>query len=182
MLIDDFMPGYDFSEKHETKIRASAEKAYAAVNSTNFSESWIIGGLLTLRGLGRRSEKTLTLLDMTKDGFAVLGEKPDTEILLGLAGKFWTLSGCLQKINAENFREFGTKGYAKAAWNFALTEIGKGEILLGTETRVQCSDEASLASFRFYWRFVQPFSGLIRQEMLRLIKQKAEENLGESRH
>ena len=176
MLIDDFMPGYDFSEKHETNIHASAEKVYAAVNSIDLSESWIIGGLLTLRGLGRRSAKTLTLRDMTKDGFAVLGEKPDEEILLGLAGKFWTLSGCMQNINADNFREFNTKGFAKAAWNFALKETGKEEILLATETRVKCSDEASLANFRFYWRFVQPFSGLIRQEMLRLIKQKAEEN------
>ena len=182
MLIDDFMPGYDFSEKHETKIRASAEKVYVAVNSTNLSDSWIIGGLLTLRGLGRRSAKTLTVRDMTKDGFAILGEKPDEEILLGLAGKFWTLSGCMQNINAENFREFDTKGYAKAAWNFALTEIGKEEILLGTETRVRCLDEESLASFRFYWRFIQPFSGLIRKEMLRLIKEKAEVNSEQCRH
>jgi hypothetical protein len=87
---------------------------------------------------------------MTKDGFAVLGEKPNEEILLGLAGKFWTLSGCMQNINADNFREFNTKGYAKAAWNFALTETGKEEICLVTETRVQCLDEASLSSFRFY--------------------------------
>lgn len=180
MLIDNFMLGYDFSEKHETNIRASAEKVYAAVNSTDLSESWIIGSLLTLRGLGRRPAKTLTLRDMTKDGFAILGEKPDEEILLGLAGKFWTFSGCMQNINAENFREFDTKGYAKAAWNFALKEIGKDKILLETETRVKCLDEKSLSSFRFYWRFVQPFSGLIRQEMLRLIKQKAEEKLEKS--
>lgn len=182
MLIDDFMPNYNFSEKHEINVRASAEKVYTAINSIDLSESWIISGLLTLRGLGRRSAKTLTLRDMTKDNFAVLGEKPNEEILLGLAGKFWTLTGCLQNINAENFREFDTKGYAKAVWNFALTETVKGEILLGTETRVQCLDKASLASFGFYWRFVQPFSGLIRQEMLRLIKQKAEESSKKSQH
>ena len=182
MLIDDYMPGYDFSEKHETNVRASAEKVYAAVNSSDLFESWIIGGLLTLRGLGRQSAKTLTLRDMTKDGFTVLGERPNEEILLGLAGKFWTLSGCLQNVNADNFREFETKGYAKAAWNFALTETGKGEIRLKTETRVKCLDEASLSSFKFYWRFVQPFSGLIRQEMLRLIKRKAEEDSKKARH
>lgn len=174
MLIDAFLPVYDFSEKHEATVRASAEKAYAAISSVNFSGSWLIRGLLGLRGLGRSSPKTLTLRDMTKDGFAILGEKHNEEILLGLAGKFWTLNGCMQNINAETFREFHTKGYAKAAWNFALTETAKEEILLSTETRVQCMDEESLASFRFYWRFIQPFSGLIRQEMLRLIKQKAE--------
>jgi hypothetical protein len=77
MMIDDFMPGYDFSEKHETIVRASAEKVYATVNSVDLADSWIIGGLLTLRGLGHKSAKTLTLQDMTKDGFAVLGEKTD---------------------------------------------------------------------------------------------------------
>lgn len=176
MLIDDFLPDYDFSEKHEITVRASAEKTYAAVNSTNFDESWIVWGLLNLRGLGRSSAKNLTLRDMTKNGFAVLGEKPNEEILLGLAGKFWTLGGCMQNINAENFRQFQTKGYAKAAWNFTLTETANEEIRLATETRVQCMDDESLASFRFYWRFIQPFSGLIRQEMLRLVKQKAETN------
>lgn len=176
MLIDAFLPDYDYSEKHETCVRASAADVYAAVNSVNFAESWVTWGLLSLRGLGWSSGRTLTLRDIAKDGFAILGETPDEEITLGLAGKFWTLTGCLQNVNAENFREFRARGYAKAAWNFSLTETGAGEIRLGTETRVQCLDEASLASFSFYWRFIQPFSGWIRQEMLRLIKQKAEES------
>jgi hypothetical protein len=34
--------------------------------------------------------------------------------------------------------------------------------------------EASHESFRFYWWFIKPFSGWTRQEMLRLVKQKAE--------
>lgn len=174
MLIDEFLPVYNFSEKHEINIRASAENVYAAVNSVNYAESWIIWGLLSLRGLGNSS--TVTLRDITKKGFSILGEKPNEEILIGLAGKFWTLTGSLQNINAENFRDFQTEGFAKAVWNFALTKTAKGEILLGTETRIQCLDEASLSSFGFYWRFVQPFSGWIRQEMLRLIKQKAEES------
>jgi hypothetical protein len=174
MLIDEFLPVYDFSEKHETKIRASAEKVYAAIDSTDFNDSWIIWGLLTMRGLGlgRSSEKT-TLRDMTKDRFAVLGEKPNEEILLGLAGKFWTLTGNLQKVDAGNFKEFSEKGFAKAVWNFSLSE-GEGETLLKTETRIQCLDEDSRQSFALYWTVVKPFSGLIRQEMLRLIKEKAE--------
>lgn len=174
MLIDLFLPDYDFSEKHETSIQALVEKVYAAVNSANFDESWMIWGLLGLRGLGWSAPKTLTLRDMTRDKFAILGENPNEEMLLGLAGKFWTLSGDLQNINAENFREFQTKGYAKAAWNFSLSKISESETRLATETRIQCLDKESLASFRFYWRFIQPFSSLIRAEMLRLIKEKAE--------
>lgn len=174
MLIEDFLPNYDFNEKHEINIRASTEKVYAAVNSVNLADSWIIWGLLNLRGMGRSAGKTLTLGDMTKEGFAILGENPNQEILLGLAGKFWSMSGCLQEVNAENFREFDKKGFAKAAWNFFLSETSENEIRLVTETRVQCLDKDSLESFRFYWRFIKPFSGWIRKEMLRLIKQKAE--------
>jgi hypothetical protein len=174
MLIDEFLPNYDFSEKHEINIRTSAEKVYQAVNSVNLADSWVIWSLLNLRGLGRSSGKTLTLRDMTKDGFAILGEKPNEEILIGLAGKFWTLTGSLQNINAENFRDFQTEGFAKAVWNFSLTKKSDEEIRLSTETRIQCLGDSSLSKFSFYWRFIQPFSGLIRNEMLRLIKQKAE--------
>lgn len=181
MLIEEFLPEYDFSERHEIDIRASAEKVYSAVDSVNLGESWIIWGLLSLRGLGRSSSKTLTLRDMTKEGFAVLGENPNEEILLGLAGKFWTPTGCLQKIDAGNFREFQTKGFAKAAWNFSLTEVDDGKVQLSTETRVRCLGESSLSKFRFYWLFIKPFSGWIRTEMLRIIKQKAEKEIENER-
>jgi len=176
MLIDEFLPVYDFSERHETRVRAAAEKVYAALDSTDFSESWMIWSLLALRGLGwSQSSKKTTLRDMTRDGFAVLGEKPNEEILLGLAGKFWTLTGSLQKIDAGNFKEFKKEGFAKAVWNFSLAE-SNGETLLKTETRIQCLDEESRQSFALYWTIIKPFSGLIRTEMLRLIKEKAEGN------
>ena len=63
--------------------------------------------------------------------------------------------------------------FAKAVWNFSVD--GKGnESLLTTETRVRCLDDASRKSFGFYWTFIQPFSGLIRREMLKIVKKKAE--------
>jgi len=174
MLIDEFMTIFDFSERHETRVRAAAEKVYAAVNATDFSESWIIWSLLALRGLGwSQPSKKTTLRDMTRNNFAILGEKQNQEILLGLAGKFWTPTGNLQKIDAGNFKKFNEKGFAKAVWNFSLAETG-GETLLKTETRIQCLDEESRQSFALYWTVVKPFSGLIRSEMLRLIKEKAE--------
>ncbi|MDQ3801932.1 MAG: hypothetical protein M3384_21115 [Acidobacteriota bacterium] len=183
MLIEEFLPSYDFDEKHETNVRAPAAKVYAALDALDFNESAIIRGLFGLRGLafkdgcggsGSGSGAALTLRDMTKFDFVVLGEKPNEEILLGLAGKFWTLSGDLQKLKAEEFSAFDKQGYAKAAWNFTLVESGKAETCLRTETRIRCFGEASRSRFGFYWLFIQPFSGWIRREMLRLVKQKAE--------
>lgn len=180
MLIDEFMPVYDFDEKHETIVRAPARRVYAALDSSfDYNESAVIGWLFWLRGLASKSAcaetaKSFTLRDMTKSGFVILGEKPSSEILLGLVGKFWTLTGNLQNVTAEEFSAFDKEGYAKAAWNFTLSEAGETETRLRTETRVRCLGAASRESFRFYWMFIKPFSGWIRQEMLRLVKQKAE--------
>lgn len=179
MLIDEFLPRYDFDEKHEINIRASAEKVYAALNSFDFNDSAVIRWLFWLRGLasgnGGASSESSNLRDMTRSNFIILGEKPNEEIVLGLAGKFWALSGDLQKLKAEEFLAFEKEGYAKAVWNFALSEAGEAETCLKTETRVRCLGAAGHESFRFYWMFVKPFSGWIRQEMLRLVKRKAEE-------
>ncbi len=179
MLIDEFMPTYDFDEKHETSVRASAETVYAALNSFDFNESAVIRWLFRLRGLASKNScdaggQVLTLRDMTKFDFVVLGEKPNEEILFGLVGKFWKPTGDLQKIKAEDFFGFDKSGYAKAAWNFTVAESATKETRLTTETRVQCTDDASRSQFSFYWTFIKPFSGWIRQEALRLAKEKAE--------
>jgi hypothetical protein len=76
-------------------------------------------------------------------------------------------------VNAENFKAFDKSGYAKAVWNFSLNGDGDNTRLT-TETRIKCLDEGSRRCFGFYWTFVQPFSGLIRMEMLKMIKRRAE--------
>ncbi len=65
--------------------------------------------------------------------------------------------------------------FAKAAWNFFIEELGDGRVRLTTETRVRCTSGGAL--FRLYWFFVGPFSGWVRREMLRLIKEDAEKGV-----
>lgn len=170
MLIDEFLPKYDFIETHDIKIGASAEKVFGVVDEVDLCESPIIRALFFLRGLPNGH---LRLKDLKNSGFEILGIEKNKELLLGLAGKFWTIGGAMQKVNADNFREFDKKGFAKAVWNFSV-EGDANESLLTTETRVRCLDDASRRSFGFYWTFIQPFSGLIRREMLKIVKKKAE--------
>lgn len=170
MLIDDFMPDWDFTETHDIRIRATAESVFRALYEVDFCESAMVRWLFRLRGL---PTEDMTMRELRKLQFQTLGESENREFLLGLAGKFWTLTGNMQPINSDNFREFNKKGYAKAACNFSLDET-TGEICLTTETRIKCNDAESRRSFGFYWTFIQPFSGLVRKEMLKLIKKKAE--------
>ena len=170
MLIDDFLPDFDFVETHEVSISAGAAQIYRAAHEVDFAESFIIRWLFRLRGL---STENVTLRSLQKTRFEILGEMPGSEILLGLVGRFWTPFGDLKKIDADSFKKFETPGYAKAVWNFSLSPE-QNATRLTTETRIKCTDVESKKSFGFYWTFIGPFSGLIRMEMLKLIKSKAE--------
>ncbi len=171
MLIDDFLPEFDFVERHETTVQASTADILRAVNEVDFAESWPIWSLFLLRGLP--TEK-ITLRNMRESRFEKLAETPNRELLLGIAGKFWKPSGEMRKIDGDSFRSFDEPGFAKAVWNFAVEENDRSAVL-STETRVQCLDADSRRSFGIYWTIIRPFSGLVRMEMLRLIKQRAEQ-------
>jgi hypothetical protein len=173
MLIDDFLPQYDFAEHHGISISAPAESVYAAVHTLDFSGSPVIRGLFRLRGLPAASLKKSGLLHM---GFIPLGETPPHEVLLGLVGQFWTVTGHLLRLDSADFRAFNQPGYAKTVWNFAITPQVQGSIRLTTETRVSCPDAASRRRFRLYWLAIGPFSAWIRREMLRLVRKTAEQS------
>jgi len=170
MLIDDFMPKYDFVETHDIRIRAKAESVYQALWEFDACESRITRWLFFLRGLP--SDK-MTLNDLKRVRFEILDQIINRELVIGLAGRFWSINGSLQNVNGENFRQFDKRGFAKAAWNFSIDAEG-ADTRLKTETRIQCLDDESRKSFGFYWTFIQPFSGLIRMEMLKSVKKKAE--------
>jgi len=182
MLIDEYLPNYDATERHQLDIRAPIEKVFAAVRELDVSQSRLIRTLFMLRGLPAflfsrhqpQKQLGLNLAALLKSGFVLLDETPPQEIVLGLVGKFWTTSGCIQKLDAAGFQNFITPGFAKTAWNFSLESQANGVTRLRTETRVLCLDKASRRRFRFYWLFIRPFSGLVRMEVLRAIKQKAE--------
>ena len=170
MLIDEFLPEYDLHETHEINIRAGEDAVFRAVREANLCESAIVRWLFRLRGL---PTENVTLGELKRMRFEILGEHENDEIVLGLAGKFWTVRGGLRKVNSDNFREFDEKGFAKAVWNFSLRRAGNGTCLT-TETRIRCNDDASRASFSLYWRLIQPFSALIRNEILKTMKKEAE--------
>ena len=119
MLIDDFLPKYDFVETHDIKVCASAEAVFSVIDEVDLRESPIIRALFFLRGLPNGH---LSLRDLKNSGFEMLGIQKNEELLLGLAGKFWTLCGDMQKVNSGNFREFDKKVLPKPFGIFRLTE------------------------------------------------------------
>jgi hypothetical protein len=180
VLIDRFLPSYDVIEHHETTVDAPVDVTYHAVRNFDLARSPVVLALLTLRGLPHlftgavKPKRRLGLDDILDSGFVVLGEESKREIVLGIVGKFWQLSSGVHRIEADEFTGFDTPGFAKATWNFVVSERTGGGSTVVTETRVLCTDAESHRKFGWYWRLVGPFSALIRRELLRTIKRDAE--------
>lgn len=189
MLIDELMPTWDVTERHQVIVRAPIEQTYHALRTSNLGASWIVRTLMFLRQLpallrarragGRRRRRpgfsVLNLESAVRGGFTLLGERAPAEVALGLTGQFWKVSGGLRRhVDGAQFRAFSEPGYAKTIMGFALRELPDGSTALNTETRVLCTDASSRRLFRRYWLLIGPFSALIRLEMLRIVRRQAE--------
>lgn len=171
MRIDHFLPRYDVNAQYQIEIHTPIERAYEAARFLDMSDSQMIRWLYRLRGL---PEYSLTLDGMLKGGFVLLADIPLREIVFGLIGRFWTPYGQIQPVTADAFVKFDQQGFAKAVANLAFISQSNGHVRVTTETRVHCLGDTSRRYFRLYWLLIGPFSGLIRKEWLRLIKQQAE--------
>lgn len=172
MRLEKFLPQFHFSERHSILISAQPSAVTAQIADLNVSDSWIIRTLLTLRGIPKRTSTGIE--GWKKMGFVILEHQPDQEIILGLIGQFWKTSGKIQSFAAEEFTAFNNPAFVKAVWNFKIIPLDGNQLQLETETRIFCPDTNVRKKFGRYWFFIKPFSGLIRMEMLRIIKRKAE--------
>jgi hypothetical protein len=134
-------------------------------------ESMTIRWLFKMRGI---PTDNLTLADLERVNFKILGEKQNEEIVLGLAGEFKSLTSGLLNISPDEFRAFNNAGFIKAAWNFSVAETNNGNSRVTTEIRIQPSDENSRAKIKNFWGMLKPPSAMIRKEILKLIKKQAE--------
>ncbi len=179
MLIDQILPRYDQREYHQIQIRGNPTEVYETVRTLDFSDSVLIRTLFRLRGLPAALK---SVDDLLRAGFVLVDEQPGQEFVLGLIGKFWALTAKLERVNASRYREFNQEGYAKVAWNFAVSKTSHGLVKVSTETRIMCMDDSSRKRFRLYWRLVGPFSGLTRREMLYCARRKADSKRDDSEH
>ena len=187
LLLDSWLPHYEFSEHHATRVRASAEAVQRALHDVDFARIPLVRALMTLRALPgllfsprasvarlrRPRGETRRLGIMALEGFALLADEP-SEIVLGLTGRFWKAAGEILPSDAATFRDEPPVGSARVAMNFLLTPQPDGVTVVSTDTRIHCADEASRRAFAWYWRAIRLGSGVIRHAMLGAVKRAAE--------
>lgn len=182
MLLQEFLPTFHFSERHETVVQATQDTVYHAALGLDFSQSMAIRSLLWLRELPGRLARLdsagprlgLSFDDFVDAGFVRLCEDPPREFVLGAVGRFWTAAPQFLDVSPQEYRSFDRPGFVKVGFNMSIEERSPGLCLLSTESRILCLDDQSRRRFRCYWALIRPFSGLIRLAMLRLIRKAAE--------
>jgi hypothetical protein len=165
-----YVPEPEVTERHRKMIDASPEATFTAVNQIELRESKVVRLIFEpADALPRPFIEQIKAL-----GWGVLEETPGREIAFGAVCKPWEGDVKFRAVPAEEFAAFAEPGYAKIAWSITVTRLGGTRALIRTETRVVTTDGESRRRFRRYWSFVSPGVGLIRREMLRLIKRRAE--------
>ena len=185
MRLNYYLAKYDFVEKHKININSSKEKVFQAIWSLDINKSKIIRILFSLRGfygmlgLGKKPANLehigLSFEELIKkSGFIPLEEVRNQEIVVGLVGKFWQPTGKIQRLKATDFMNYYQTGYGKVAWNLYIMQNTGNNVTLSTETRIRCLGFQAKCLFLLYWMVIRPFSGWIRLEMLKIIKEQAE--------
>lgn len=185
MLMDKYLPLYDFREIHTVQTSSPPRVVFQALRGLTPTDLPLVKILMTIRsvpsllfgGASFRSDANTPFLDqIIGSGFLFLGETED-EYLIGTIGKFWKPTGglCLDMLTADGFKKFDDPGWAKAAWNFRVEGEGINR-RIQTETRIVCTDGSARRKFRLYWWIVRTGSGMIRKSILKALQQRAARN------
>jgi hypothetical protein len=116
------------------------------------------------------------LEQLYRGGFIPLAEEPGREIVFGLIGQFWKLSGSEDPRipDPEAFLAYDDPAFAKVAANLLVTDGGDGRTRCSTETRIHVPELSTRRKFAFYWWIISMGSAFIRVLWLKAIKRKSE--------
>jgi hypothetical protein len=187
MELDRFLPTYHFNEVHSIDIRASASAIFCSIKEITPSElSPVFRLLFWIRSLPARLvgkgdagfALSQPLLKQMESNFIFLTDVPDREIVFGMIGQVWKLTGdqAVRLAQPKEFVQFEQPDYAKVAANFCISESKRhGCFKVSTESRIHVADPKARAKFARYWFVIYLGSSYIRTLMLQAIKRRAEQ-------
>ncbi|GCE84164.1 DUF2867 domain-containing protein [Komagataeibacter diospyri] len=173
--LDDFLPRFNFHERHSIDICAPASRIMNAVTAWRNENDPLVRAAIRLREmparlLGHARQQHLDLSD-----FTLLERRGDTSLVYGLTGTFWqTDYGLCDIPSTEAFLAPRHDDVCKLTLGFTVQPGSKNTHRLVTETRVLCVTDRAARRFTPYWYLIRPVSGLIRRRMLATIRKQAE--------
>jgi hypothetical protein len=173
--LDAVLPAYRHGEVHATVPRATPEAVWAALHATTVRELPLTRALTLVRGLPPSAGAT-PILTTLRRRFAPLVEAPPRLLVAGGAGQPWRPRGgeMVRPADGAALAAFDRPGFVVMVVSFEVEPLGDGRTRLVTETRVQPTDAGAARAFRPYWYVIRAGSGLIRRDLLRAVRRRAE--------
>jgi hypothetical protein len=181
--LDEFVPRWQFSERHTLHVDAPAPAVYDAMRRVKADEIFLFKTLTWIRRGGRRQPENILnagdrepLMDIAlKNGFVALADDPPRELLVGtiVVAPPGARVGGGGTLAPQLFRGPVAPGFALAAMNFVITPEGPKASIVSTETRVFATSPEARRRFAAYWRTIYPGSAIIRRMWLRAIRKRA---------
>jgi hypothetical protein len=173
--LDRVLPTYRHGELHATVAEASPEAVWDALHATTSGELRLTRLLTRVRGLPQAAGQT-PFLDAMTHRFTPLVDEPPRVLVLGSIGQPWKRRGgeAVRVDPAAGLAGFDRPGFVLMGASFEVEPVGPGRTRLLTETRVQPTDAAAARAFRPYWCAIRLGSGLIRRDLLRAVRRRAE--------
>jgi hypothetical protein len=180
--LDDFMPVWQFDERHTLAVAAPPEKVFDAIRAVRAEDIRFFRALIGIRRGWRPGPESILnapekepLLDVaTRTTFVWLANEPPREMVVGTVVAAPRVRRAGARLTPDLFTRTLQPGVALAAMNFLVTADGRGGSLVSTETRVYANDRSVERRFAVYWRVIHPGSDIIRRMWLRAIKERAE--------
>ena len=179
MILDEFMPVWQFRERHTRRIAAPPARVFEAIKNVRANEILFFKTLTWIRRGGRSAPESILnagdsapLLEVaTRNGFIYLADDCPRELVVGTIVIAPPGSDCA--LTPETFKTSLAPGFALAAMNFLVTPDGQDGSLVSTETRVFANNPSARQRFARYWRIIYPGSALIRRMWLRAVARRA---------
>lgn len=171
-LLDEYLPTYDVSDSVATTVNTDVATTWEALLQVDLLDVGrrhplvgVLGGLRALPDIvshlihgeappkppARMRLRDTAEIPMSEGGWALLGERPQGEIALGLVGKFWRPVIVFATVRPDAFRAFADPGYAKTIYSLSVRPIDARHTLLCGAMRTATTDEQARTWFRRYW-------------------------------
>ncbi len=181
--LDEILPEYQFSERHEIRVHATPDQVSAAIKEVTFADLSAYSALMRVRGMAaghfsrvpNRADKVRISdkLGNPRSGFIQL-ENGDRETVGGMVGRPWAGGRKPGVQDLVTYRAFQDPDSVKIAYNMQVEDLGSGWSRVSSETRILALDDSARRKMARYWRLIVPGSGLIRRQWLAAIRRRAE--------
>ncbi len=175
-LLDQFLPRWTFAHRYATVVDSGDINAvYDIAHNVNLAKSPFITPLLKLRGLPVDRLDGLAFAE--RMGWTEMAQERGREFIVG----YWKSDRVKPIKSRMQFLHDTPGAIQKVAFSFRFRKLGPNQVEVDTETRVLCIGRGERLRYSLYWLAIKPFSGLIRKEILKIIKREAEARAAEVR-